>query len=233
MQKRIWKSLLAGLLLACPVYGQTANDLKIEAPELEERPAEEWINSPPLELAELRGQVVVLHFWTFGCINCIRNQPHYKSWHEKYSKRGVTVIGVHTPESVGERDIGAVRKSAEEKGLKYPIVIDSDGKTWKTWDNKWWPCTYLIDKNGVVRFRWDGELNWKDTKGEQILRKKIDQLRAEPGPKRVRAKETKRDTIQKRDTATIPATPSAAVDNPGDNADGKPDAAPSKRARSK
>jgi hypothetical protein len=68
--------------------------------------------------------------------------------------------------------------------LEYPIVIDNDGATWKTWDNHWWPSTYLIDKKGVVRFRWDGELNWKKTKGEAILRKKIEQLLAEPGPAR-------------------------------------------------
>ncbi|MFN0054285.1 MAG: redoxin domain-containing protein [Planctomycetales bacterium] len=117
-------------------------------------------------------------------MNCVRNYPWYKGWHDKYAKRGLTVIGVHTPETEGEKDIDAVRKSAEEKELKYPIVIDNDAAIWKAWGNQWWPCTYLIDKQGIVRYRWDGELNWKKNKGEALLRKKIEQLLAEPAPKK-------------------------------------------------
>ncbi|MSR60389.1 MAG: redoxin domain-containing protein [Planctomycetaceae bacterium] len=187
-------ALLFSLAFASRGFAQTAVELKVAAPELEERPEEEWINSKPLKLADLRGQVVVLHFWTFGCINCIHNQPHYKSWHKKYSKKGLTVIGVHTPETEGERDIEAVRKSAEEKGLEYPIVMDKDAATWKTWGTQWWPCTYLIDKQGVVRYRWDGELNWKNTKGEAMLRKRIEALLAEPGPKPDKSKKTAKKT---------------------------------------
>lgn len=181
---RIWTSLLAGLILTSTVAGQHPVRLRAQAPELEERPADEWLNSEPLKLADLRGKVVVLHFWAFGCINCIHNQPHYKNWHEKYAGKGVTVIGVHTPETEREKDFDAVRKSAEEKGLKFPIVMDKDARTWKTWDNRWWPCTYLIDKKGIVRYRWDGELNWKNAKGEAAMRKKIEELLAEPAPKR-------------------------------------------------
>ena len=117
----------------------------------------------------------MVHFWTFGCINCIHNQPHYKRGHEKYSGKGATLIGLHTPETEGERNIDALRKSVEAKGLKYPIVMDKDARTWKTWDNRWWPCTYLIDKKGIVRYRWDGELNWKNGTGEAAMRKKVEE----------------------------------------------------------
>ncbi len=89
------------------------------------------------------------------------------------------MIGVHTPETERERNIDNVRKSVEKNGLKYPIVFDKDGRTWKSWDNRWWPSSYLIDKQGFVRYRWDGEFNWKNAKGEAMMRKKIEQLLAE------------------------------------------------------
>lgn len=188
MRRVLGLLFLAGLSFGPLARGQDAVPLKLTAPELEERSEEEWINSSPLKLAELRGRVVVLHFWAFGCINCVHNQPHYKSWHEKYSRRGLTLIGVHTPETERERDIEALRANVKERELPYPIVFDKDGQTWKTWGNRWWPSTYLIDKKGVVRFRWDGELNWKKTKGESMMRRKIEQLLAEPGPPVKKAK---------------------------------------------
>ena len=110
--------------------------------------------------------MVVLHFWTFGCENCQHNYPALKAWHEKYAEKGVTIIGVHTPETAREARIENVRSSVEESGLKYPIVFDKDARTWKAWGNRWWPSTYLIDKEGFVRYRWDGEFNWKNAKGE-------------------------------------------------------------------
>jgi hypothetical protein len=85
-----------------------------------------------------------------------------------------------------------VKAKAKAAGLEYPIVIDNDKKTWNDWDNRWWPSTYLIDKNGYVRYRWDGELNWKGAKGEVIMRRKIEELLAEPGPKRTDAKQQRR-----------------------------------------
>jgi peroxiredoxin len=177
-----WFALLA-LIGKSTAIAQEPATLKARAPELEERSEAEWINSNPLKLSELRGQVVVLHFWTFGCINCQHNFPSLKAWQKTFSKKGITIIGVHTPETPDERKIENVRKSVAENGLTYPIVFDKDARTWKTWDNRWWPSTYLIDKNGFVRYRWDGELNWKRTKGAAIMRKKIEQLLAEPGPK--------------------------------------------------
>ena len=182
MPLRIGASWLVLLALAATAVAQQPAELKARPPELADRPAEEWINSKPLKLSDLRGQVVVLHFWTFGCINCQHNFPALKAWQNKFSKKGVTIIGVHTPELARERNIDNVQRSVEENGLKYPIVFDKDAKIWKTWENRWWPSTYLIDKQGFVRYRWDGEFDWKNAKGEALMRKKIQQLLAEPTP---------------------------------------------------
>ena len=91
----------------------------------------------------------------------------------------MTVIGVHTPETEGEKKIEGVRKKVKDNGMKYAVAVDSQGKTWAAWDNRWWPSIYLIDKKGNIRYRWDGELNSKKVKGEEIMRKKIKELLAE------------------------------------------------------
>ncbi len=89
------------------------------------------------------------------------------------------VIGVHTPETANEKKLDNVRKKVKTNGMKYPIAVDGSAKVWRAWDNQYWPSVYLIDKKGFVRYRWDGELNWKGTKGDAILRKKIKELLAE------------------------------------------------------
>jgi hypothetical protein len=86
------------------------------------------------------------------------------------------MIGVHTPETKGEADVDSVRKQAKKNKLQYAVAIDNDAKTWQAWGNRWWPCTYLIDKKGNVRYRWDGELNRNQTNGEKIMREKIEDL---------------------------------------------------------
>ncbi len=91
----------------------------------------------------------------------------------------MTVIGIHTPETAGEGRIDQVRKKVKTNDMKYPIAVDRDAKTWKAWDNRFWPSVYLIDKKGDVRYRWDGELNWKGTNGVQIMRKRIEELLTE------------------------------------------------------
>ncbi len=179
----MWLVLLSAAFFAAPrvASAQAAVPalLNAKAPELPVRPDREWFNSKPLKLSDLRGRVVVLHFWTFGCINCKHNDSAYRAWHQKYSNKGVTMIGVHTPELERERDFKRLKRSIEERGLKYPVVVDQDSRTWKAWDNHWWPSIYLIDKTGTVRYRWDGELNWKGAKGKAIMEKKIDELLAE------------------------------------------------------
>ena len=157
--------------------GQEPVAMKVPAPELAGISA--WVNSEPIKLADAKGKVVVLHFWTHGCINCIHNYPHMKAWHEKFAAKDVLVLGVHTPEFPAEKNLDRIKKKVKENDLKFPIAVDNGGKTWTTWDNRWWPCVYLIDKNGDVRYRWDGELNGGAAKGEAIMRKKIEELLAE------------------------------------------------------
>ncbi|MBL8850984.1 MAG: redoxin domain-containing protein, partial [Planctomycetaceae bacterium] len=139
----------------------------------------EWINSDPLTLEDLHGKVVVVHFWTFGCINCIRNIPHYEGWYQKYLGRDVVIVGIHTPETEGERDLAAVRSKVAEYKMQYPVAVDGKGATWTAWANAWWPSVYLVDKRGYVRDWWYGELNWQDAKGEEHMRRRIDALLAE------------------------------------------------------
>jgi thiol-disulfide isomerase/thioredoxin len=135
----------------------------------------EWLQSKPLTLASLRGQVVVVHFWTFGCINCIHNYPVYKGWQEKYAGKGVTIIGVHTPEFADEADVDRVRAKARANGLEFPIATDNHGRIWKAWENLYWPSIYLIDKQGRVRYHWDGELHLESAEGRQFAAR-IDEL---------------------------------------------------------
>jgi peroxiredoxin len=148
------------------------------APEI--RGAEPWINSAPRTLAELRGKVVAFHFFTFGCINCIHNQPAYKDWHDRFSARGAVVLGIHTPEGDGDRNVDRVRKAIQDQGILYAVGVDNGKETWTAWSNHTWPAVYLIDKEGYVRYWWYGELNWRGAQGEKLFREKIADLLAEP-----------------------------------------------------
>jgi peroxiredoxin len=147
-----------------------------KAPELEG--VTEWINSPPLTLASLRGEVVVVHFYTFGCINCIRNLPHYNEWRERFDRDKLVILGIHRPETQKEYDTAEVRRKAAEAGLRYPIAVDNDSRNWNAWANGVWPSVYLIDKSGFVRYWWYGELNWQGAKGDQWMRTRIVELLA-------------------------------------------------------
>jgi thiol-disulfide isomerase/thioredoxin len=165
------------LAVASSTQAQQPASMKIAAPALQG--IDEWINSKPLSLKDLKGKVVVVHFWTFGCINCIHNYPSYKGWHKDFADKGVVVIGIHTPETRAEKKIDIIRKMVKDNGMKYPIAVDGSAKTWQAWGNRYWPSVYLIDKKGNGRYRWDGELNWKGQKGESIMRKKIEELLAD------------------------------------------------------
>jgi peroxiredoxin len=178
MKRLFWGTAAAATAAAAwlAVTGPTG-PVSAGEPDALRRKAPEWINSKPLKLAELKGQVVVVHFWTHGCVNCIHNYPAYNAWHERFAGKGVTVIGVHTPEFESEKDVGRVRKKVGDNGLKFPVVIDNGAAIWRAWDNRYWPSIYLVDKQGVVRYRWEGEVG-KD--GEAAVRRKIEGLLADP-----------------------------------------------------
>lgn len=129
---------------------------------------EGWINSEPLTLADLRGKVVVIDFWTYSCINCIRTLPHLRSWHEKYADQGLVIVGVHTPEFAFERERSNVEESVQDFGLEYPVALDPEFGTWRAWGNRFWPAKYFIDKEGQVRFAHFGEGQY--TESELVVR---------------------------------------------------------------
>ena len=138
-----------------------------------------WINSAPLSVASQKGKVVVLHFWTFGCINCRRNLPYYNKWRKDFAEDKVQIIGIHTPETAGEADLDNVATQIKKLGIKYPVAVDNDKATWDAYGNRFWPSIYLIDKRGQVRHRWDGELEYRNAGGDRILHAKIEELLSE------------------------------------------------------
>jgi peroxiredoxin len=146
------------------------------APEFPARA--QWLHTDPIKLADLRGRVVVVQFWTFGCINCIHNYPVYKNWYEKYAGKEMTIIGVHTPEFDHEAIAARVETRARDNGLKFPIVIDNDHAIWKRWQNQYWPSIYLVDRKGQIRYRWEGELHLTESAGRKFAAH-IDELLAE------------------------------------------------------
>jgi cytochrome c biogenesis protein CcdA/thiol-disulfide isomerase/thioredoxin len=116
-----------------------------------------WINSAPLSLAELKGKIVLIDFWTYSCINCIRTLPHLINMYAKYHNKGLIIIGVHTPEFDFEKTLANVTSAVKKDGIPYPVALDSNYVTWQNFDNKYWPAEYLIDKNGNVVYQHFGE----------------------------------------------------------------------------
>lgn len=142
-----------GSMSALKVYGR--------APELVS--GGNWINSEPLTLAGLRGKVVLVDFWTYSCINCIRTLPYLKAWNEKYKDQGLIIIGVHSPEFEFEKNPDNVKRAAKDFGVTYPIVQDNNFAIWKAYHNNYWPAEYLIDKDGNIRREHFGEGNYDET----------------------------------------------------------------------
>lgn len=131
------------------------------APEL--RGLSAWINSEPLTLDGLRGRVVLIDFWTYSCINCLRTFPYIREWDDRYREAGLTIIGIHSPEFAFERVEANVRENVRELGLRYPIALDNDFATWRAWNNQYWPAKYLVDRDGHVRYYHFGEGEYAET----------------------------------------------------------------------
>jgi len=131
--------------------------------------AVEWLNSPPLTIEGLKGKVVVIDFWTYSCINCLRSIPYVKAWAEKYKDHGLVVIGVHTPEFAFERNINNVRGAVSDLKIEYPVAIDNEYKIWRSFDNKYWPAHYFIDAKGRMRFHHFGEGEYDQS--EQMIQR--------------------------------------------------------------
>jgi thiol-disulfide isomerase/thioredoxin len=127
-----------------------------------------WLNSNALTLAELKGKVVLLEFWTFGCWNCRNVEPFIKAWHHKYAGQGLVVIAVHAPEFSHERVLANVQRYLREHTIMYPVVIDNDFITWNRYNNRYWPALYLIDKRGIIRYLRVGEGGYGQTEQKII-----------------------------------------------------------------
>jgi thiol-disulfide isomerase/thioredoxin len=133
----------------------------VRAPEFP--PNVTWLQGGPLRMADLRGKPVLIDFWDYTCVNCIRTLPYVKEWHRKYREYGLTVIGVHAPEFSFARDSGNVQRAVREHGIDYPVVLDNEYAIWQAWANRYWPAKYLVDANGYLRYYHFGEGGYGDT----------------------------------------------------------------------
>lgn len=158
----------------------SSSNLNRPAPEIQG--ITQWINSEPLTLEDLRqaGKVVLVEFWTYSCINCQRSLPHVVEWYEKYKDSGLVIIGVHTPEFRFERDIDNVKAEMAKYPINFPVAIDNDYKTWRAYQNHYWPAQYLVDINGDIVYRRFGEGSYEITEAkivellEQAKSQKVD-----------------------------------------------------------
>jgi cytochrome c biogenesis protein CcdA/thiol-disulfide isomerase/thioredoxin len=137
--------------------------------------AVQWLNSPPLTTQDLRGKVVLVDFWTYSCINCLRSLPYVKAWAQKYKDQGLVVIGVHAPEFAFERNIDNVKKATHELGIDYPVAIDNNYAIWRALNNQYWPAHYFVDAKGQIRYHHFGEGDYAESE------KVIQQLLIEAG----------------------------------------------------
>jgi len=153
--------------------------LPVEGPAPSLDGAVEWLNSKPLTTEQLKGKVVVVDFWTYSCINCLRAIPYVRAWAEKYRDHGLVVIGVHAPEFAFERNVDNVKKAITTLGIGYPVAIDNEYKIWRAFENEYWPAHYFIDAKGQIRHHHFGEGDYDES--EQV----IQQLLAEAGDKNV------------------------------------------------
>ena len=154
-------------------------DLPVEGTLPPLKGATEWLNSPELTPDGLKGKVVLIDFWTYSCINCLRAIPYVRAWAEKYKDQGLVVIGVHTPEFAFEKDAGNVRRAVAELKIGYPVAIDSNYAIWRSFSNQYWPAHYFIDARGQIRHHHFGEGEYDES--ERV----IQQLLAEAGVARV------------------------------------------------
>ena len=127
-----------------------------------------WINSAPLSVSQLHGRVVLVDFWTYSCINCIRTIPYLNAWYNEYGNNGLVIVGVHTPEFTFEKNYSNVVAAVNNFGIKYPVAVDSSYGTWNAYGNQYWPADYVIDANGTIRYKQLGEGDYNGT--EAVIR---------------------------------------------------------------
>jgi thiol-disulfide isomerase/thioredoxin len=163
--------ILAALIPTAVAIGAAvgATPTRYPQPAPEFAGLENWINSQPLTMQQLRGKVVLVDFWTFDCINCQNTLPYVKAWHEKYKDKGLVVVGVHTPEFAFERKLENVKTAVQRNAITYPVAQDNRYATWSAYGNQYWPATYLVDKKGNVVYAHFGEGEYLKT--EAVIQK--------------------------------------------------------------
>lgn len=143
-----------------------SESISVMAPEFA---SGDWINSGPLTLRSLRGRVVLIEFWTFGCYNCRNTLPAVKQWDARYREKGLTIVGVHSPEFDDEKKLENVRREVAALGIRYPVLTDNDYATWRAYDVQAWPTIFVLDKSGRIRWTHVGEGAYDET--EQVIQK--------------------------------------------------------------
>lgn len=181
----------------------------------------DWINSPPLTISELKGKVVLIDFWTYSCINCIRTFPYLTKWYENYKDLGLVIIGVHTPEFEFEKDFNNVKKATERFNIFYPVALDNNYKTWQAFQNSYWPAHYLIDQEGVVRQVHFGEGAYMETEngirsllGMPLLNEKDVEVKRRPLTPETYLGSSRGDRYQKENLIQIGKTVSYSYQEP-------------------
>jgi thiol-disulfide isomerase/thioredoxin len=153
-------------------YGYTWNHFTIDKSQFKKAPeftgVTGFVNTPSLiKLADLRGKVVLVHFWTYTCSNCIHTIPFLNDWYQKYSKKGLVIVGVQTPEFNDEKNIDNVKRAVNSFQIKYPVILDNNYANWNAYGNNYWPRDYLVDNQGYIRYSHIGEGDYDQT--EQII----------------------------------------------------------------
>lgn len=161
-----YKNLAAACVLAVLAAKASAAALTFGKPAPEFTGIDNWLNSTPLTMQQLKGKVVLVDFWTYTCINCINTLPYVKGWHQKYQQRGLAVIGVHTPEFPHERSADNVRTAIRRFDIRYPVAQDNRYATWEAYGNRYWPALYLFDKNGRLAYTHYGEGAYDETEAK-------------------------------------------------------------------
>ena len=175
-------ALILVLALTYGLAGAHSGQIKTDPNQAPEFVGGPWINTKdgkPVTLESRRGKPTLVAFWTFACENCQHNFPAYERLLKKYRAKGVELISVHTPEMKIEREVDAVANHVKEDNIDYPVLVDNEGANWKKWHVSMWPSLYILDRKGIVRYHWFGELNWQGAGGEEKTAEVLDELLAE------------------------------------------------------
>jgi len=163
------KSSTTSTVLPLEEYGYRSNHFTIDKSQFKKAPElTGFVNAPSLiKLADLKGKVVLVHFWTYTCSNCIHTIPFLNDWYQKYSKKGLVIVGVQTPEFNDEKNIDNVKRAVNSFEIRYPVILDNNYANWNAYGNNYWPRDYLVDNQGYIRYSHIGEGDYDQT--EQII----------------------------------------------------------------